>query len=334
MDKGIIIAGNLIVDFVKNIDAYPEEGMLANVRSLSRSIGGCAGNTTIDLAKMASGVPLTCIGRVGDDENGRYIISLLDEQGVDTANISFSTGQATSFTDVMFNMGSKERTFFHGRGANAEFTISHINFDRLSASIFHIGYALLLDGFDKPDPVYGTVMARALATARAKGMNTSIDVVSETGDRFRDVVIPSLKYCDYAVMNEIEAGRITRIEPRDQSGKIDESRLRQICEKMLELGVGKLAVVHMPELGCAMDASGNYYAVGSCRLPEGYIKGTVGAGDAFCAGMLLAIYMEWDISKAIRFAHAAAACCLSAENSVDGMRPLPEIEQLMHQFTS
>lgn len=332
MNKGIAIAGNLIVDYVKNIDSYPKAGMLTNVRSMSRCIGGCTGNTLADLAKIDPSVPLTCIGRVGDDENGKYIIDLMNSLGVDTSNVCYSKDTPTSFTDVMNDMASRERTFFHGRGANAEFSLSHIDFDRISADIFHIGYALLLDGFDMPDDEYGTVMVRTLAMAQAKGFKTSIDVVSEDGDRYKQIITPSLKYCYYAIMNEIEAGRVVDIEPRDENGNIIEENLRLICEKLFTLGVEQLVVIHMPEMGCAMHRSGAYHVVKSYDLPNGFIKGTVGAGDAFCAGMLYALYNEWEIQKAMRFANAVAACCLSHENSIDGLRSREEIELLQNQM--
>lgn len=332
MNKGIAIAGNLIVDTVKNIDKYPEAGLLTNVRSVSKCIGGCAGNTISDLAKIDNSVPLTCIGRVGDDENGQYIVNLLKELGVDTDNVGFSKKAPTSFTDVMFDMESGERTFFHGRGANAEFSLNHIDFRCISADIFHIGYALLLDEFDEPDEEYGTVMARALAMAQQSGMKTSIDVVSEVGDRYKQVVAPSLKYCDYAIMNEIEAGRVAETEPRDEEGKIIEDNLRKICEKLFKLGVSEWVVIHMPELGCAMNSTGEFYIEKSYDLPGGFIKGTVGAGDAFCAGMLYALYKEWNIKKSMRFSNAAAACCLSCDNSIDGMKSAREIEQIQSQL--
>lgn len=332
MNKGIAIAGNLIVDTVKNIDSYPKMGLLTNVRSVSRCIGGCAGNTIGDLAKIDNNVPLTCIGRVGNDDNGKYIINILNELCVNTDNVSLSDKKPTSFTDVMFDMTSKERTFFHGRGANAEFSLAHVDFNNIKADIFHIGYALLLDEFDKSDKEYGTVMARALAMAQQKGLTTSIDVVSEVGDRYNQIVTPSLKYCDYAIINEIEAGRVTQIEPRDKNGHINKDNLRLICENLFALGVSKLAVIHMPELGCAMNHLGKFFIQKSYDLPNGFIKGTVGAGDAFCAGMLYALYNEFDIKKSIRFANAAAACCLASENSIDGMKSRSGIEELQHEL--
>ena len=42
---GIIIAGNILTDRVKVIDAYPDRNMLANIVSVSVAVGGCVPNT-------------------------------------------------------------------------------------------------------------------------------------------------------------------------------------------------------------------------------------------------------------------------------------------------
>ncbi len=79
---------------------------------------------------------------------------------------------------------------------------------------------LLLDIFDKSDSEYGTVMAKFLRDVQSRGVKTSIDVVSSSGGDFRKTVLPALKYCDYAVLNEIEAGFAVGIEPRDGNGNL------------------------------------------------------------------------------------------------------------------
>lgn len=329
MEKGITIAGNLIVDNVKSIDAYPQQGMLANIRSVSRCIGGCAGNTIMDLSIIDPALPLACIGKVGCDETGDYIVSLLESRGIDVAQVGRAS-QPTSFTDVMTSRENGQRTFFHNRGANAAFTDTDIDFDRVETSIFHIGYALLLDGFDQEDAEHGTVMAKTLRRLRQKGIRTSLDVVSEHGDRFRKVVVPSLKYCSYAIMNEIEAGMVTDVPVRDESGTLLAENLEEVCRRLLAFGVEECVVVHMPEMGCAMDSAGRYTRVGSCEIPQQDIRGTVGAGDAFCAGMLYAFYQGWDIEAALRFANGAAACNLMAEDSISGMQDKGVIQSLQY----
>jgi sugar/nucleoside kinase (ribokinase family) len=61
---------------------------------------------------------------------------------------------------------TKQRTFFHYRGANAKFCEEDIDWSRIHADILHIGYILLLDALDAPDTAYGTKMAKLLHAAQ------------------------------------------------------------------------------------------------------------------------------------------------------------------------
>ncbi len=325
-EKKITVAGTVIVDNVKTIDSYPERGMLSNISSVKRCIGGCVPNTAIDLAKFG-GVKVKAVGRVGNDGDGKFVLNTLSAHGVDTDNIIITEGADTSFTDVMTVRSTGERTFFNTRGANALFSPSDISADALDCDIFHIGYLLLLDNFDKPDAEYGTAMARFLHTVRSRGVKTSIDVVSDSGGKFGKVVLPALKHCDYAVLNEIEAGLAVGIEPRDKSGKLIPGNVEKILKEFNKLGV-RVAVVHCPEAGFMSESGKECVCVPSLDLPKDYIKGSVGAGDAFCAGVLYSLLNGFDAEKTLRFASCSAAANLAALDSVSGAMPYEETAKL------
>lgn len=331
MNKGIAVAGNLTLDYVKTVDAYPEKGMLSDIMSISRCVGGCAANTAADLAVLDPSVRIMSIGMVGDDENGRFIRDTLKGCGVDTSLIAVDGEAQTSFTDVITVRGSGERTFFYAAGANARFGINDIRFDSIEADMFHIGYALLLDSLDAEDLEFGTVLAKALFCARRQGMETSLDIVSKDCGSVPRVVLPCLKYCDNLIINEIEASLICRIAARDETGKLIPENLKSMCGGLIESGVVKRAVIHAPEMCCMADRGG-YYSAPSLDLPEGYIKGTVGAGDAFCAGLLYSIYKGYGPETSLRVASNAGAACLSKENSIDGMLPLEGVMKLESKF--
>lgn len=320
MNKGIAIAGNLLVDHVKLIDSYPVAGMLTNIRDVSKCIGGCVCNTAADIAIIDPEINVVAIGRLGNDTDGEYIKTVLSSLGVDIEKIVVDNEAPTSFTDVMSDLSANERTFFQARGANAKFSMKDIDFDKLNVDIFHIGYALLLDMFDEPDDEYGTVMARTLKRVSDLGIKTSIDVVSESGDRFERVVKPCLKYCDYLIFNELEASRVTGISVRDENGKISQSGVKQAINALFELGVREVVCIHAPEGGWYQQKGSAIYYQPSLNLTKDMIKGKVGAGDAFCAGMLYSLYKEFDPEYSLRVAGAAAGCNLTEKNSIDGIR--------------
>ena len=228
----------------------------------------------------------------------------------------------------MTEKGTGERTFFYSGGANKCFEIDDINIQELDCKILHIGYILLLDALDAEDSEYGTKMARLLHKISQKGIKTSIDVVSEEGTRFRDKIIPALKHCDYAIMNEIESCSVTGVSPRNSDGTLNIENIKKTMMHFLELGVREKVIVHCCEAGFMADKNGEFIVVASLDLPDGYIKGSVGAGDAYAAACLYGIYKEWDNRKILEFASAAAACNLSESDSVSGMRPAKEIEQM------
>ena len=66
----------------------------------------------------------------------------------------------------------------------------------------------------------------------------------------------------------------------------------------------------------------------SLEIPAAEIKGSVGAGDAYCAGCLYALYNGFDDKRMLEFASASAACNLFSENATDSMRSAEEIEKL------
>jgi sugar/nucleoside kinase (ribokinase family) len=101
---------------------------------------------------------------------------------------------------------------------------------------------------------------------------------------------------------------------------------------MKALGVSTWAVIHCPELGCGLDEADNYVEVPSLRLPKGWIAGTVGAGDAFCSGVLYSAWKGEDLKSAIEMGTAAAACSLSEPGATEGMRTAEEVRKLYAQM--
>lgn len=329
--KGIAVAGTIVADIVKNIDYYPEAGMLSHISNIAPSVGGCAPNTAIDLAKIDHSLPISVLGKVGTDDNGRYIISQLQKNGINVDQVAYGNTE-TSFCDVM-SMPSGERTFFLKRGANDEFCPEDINLSALNCDILHIGYIHLLEKFDAKDPKYGTVMARFLHDVQSAGIRTSIDMVSDSSADFAGIVIPALKYCNYVIINEIECSSVWGIEPRDASGRLIVANIKDAMERMAQHGVKDKVIVHAKEAAFLLDVeSGDFSSLGSFILPSSEIKGSVGAGDAFCAGALYGLFNGYTDMGILEFASSAAACSLFAANAVDGMRSRNEIIKLYDKY--
>lgn len=329
---GIAAGGNWIVDRVKQVDCLPGRGMLANIKNQTFSPGGAPANVLHDLARLKAPFPLAGLGVVGNDADGRYLREAFAGLGVDIQGIQVSDSTPTSFTDVMSDKTTGDRVFFHHRGANALFSAGHVDISRLRCRIFHLGYLLLLDEMDKADPECGTVAARLLRQLQATDILTSVDVVSEESDRFVRLVPPALKYVDYLILNEIETARAVGLTVRDAGLRLDGAALVEAVERLYRHGNMRLVAVHMPEGVYMRDQSGRRYSRGSLKLPKGYIAGAVGAGDAFCAGMLYGLHEGWDVLDAAGLGNCCAAASLSRPGASEGVLPLEETLGLANRF--
>jgi len=329
MKKGIVSVGNWLVDYVKVIEKYPAPGNLTTIESVKVGLGGCAHNVSVNLAKMKTGFPVYAAGCIGDDANGEYVLREIEANGMHTRYMNIIKGVATSYTDVMAERGGASRTYFHCRGANAYLDMEHIEKIDANAKIIHLGYLLLLDKLDTPDPEYGTRTARLLKQLKEQGYKTSVDVVSEEGDRFSKIVRPCLPYIDYLIFNEIEAGSVTCLKIRRADGSIDTSALKEAAAMLMAEGVGELVAIHFPEGGYSLYKDGSSYFVPSFKVDSGDIVSTVGAGDAFCAAMLYAVHENYAPAEALLFANANARFNLMDATCTGGAVPVAKIKEFI-----
>jgi sugar/nucleoside kinase (ribokinase family) len=315
MKNGIAIAGSILVDNINEISAYPSAGELTKIKSVQKSVGGCVPNVAIDLKKICPELTVKAVGKIGNDENGEYVKEVLSENGVDISNVSVGVDK-TSFTEVMSVTGG-QRTFFTYAGASADFGVNDVDLDTLNVKMLHLGYFLLLDKIDNGDG------EKLLKAAQEKGVKTSIDLVSENSDRYK-LVIPCLKYVDNLIINEVEAGALTDMAPKKEN-------LIEIAQKLKAYGVSERVIIHTPEMGVCVSENG-VECVSSYALPDDFIVGTTGAGDAFCAGALYGIYQNKSDKEILEFSSAAAVAALSKADATSGLRTEQEIKELCKGF--
>lgn len=314
--EGIAVVGSVLVDKINEIKAYPESGELTQIVGLDRSVGGCVPNVSVDLAKICPNLPVYAIGKIGNDDEGSYVTEVLSNAGVNVEGITVMEGERTSFTEVM-SVQNGQRTFFVYPGASADFGYDDIAFDNVVAKIFHLGYFLLLQKIDDGDGL------RILQKAQQLGMKTSIDMVSENSDRY-SLVIPCLAYTDYLIINEHEAGKLTGIEPT-------ENNLEEIAKRLQALGVREKVIIHMPMKAICLSGD-TITEVGSYLLPDDFIAGTTGAGDAFCSGCLIGIYEGMSDREMLEFASACSVMALRKADATSGIVTKDEMLKFCEQF--
>jgi sugar/nucleoside kinase (ribokinase family) len=323
MRSGIIAGGNWIVDHVKLIDTWPPQDALASILGESWGNGGSPYNILKNISRFGAKFPLQGVGLIGDDASGRIIQDDCRVHGIDTSQLRVHPSAPTSYTDVMTEVSTRRRTFFHQRGANALLDLEHFDFSATSAGIFHLGYLLLLDRLDTVDADGLPRATRVFQQARKAGLRTSADCVSEHGDRFKTVVASLLPEVDLLFANDFEAERITGLSI-GRGEDLRRSAVEAAGDALLKRGVREWVVIHFPEGVCACSTKGEKVWQTSVQVSVADIAGTAGAGDALASGILYGWHEGWPMQRSLELGVCAAAASLRHPTCSDAVGTLEE----------
>ncbi|MCP4178015.1 MAG: carbohydrate kinase family protein [bacterium] len=326
--KGILAFGNWIVDYIKDIDSYPDKNLLAIISNQKMSIGGGPANISVDLSKMEVDFPIYAGGVIGDDSSGEYILKTLSDNKIVPKYMRKTKEITTAYTDVMNGFKDSTRTFFHFAGSNS--LLSYRDFENVNtnAKICYIGYLLLLRGLEKKDEQYGSSAAKSLAFLQKKGFMTVVDLVSNK-EADINFIRNCLKYIDYLIINEIEAEIITCDNIRNQDETININNLKSAINKIIGLGVNEQVIIHFPEGALAIDKNGSLKFEPSYYIDAKEIIGSVGAGDAFCAGVLYGIHENLCLNEILKIGNANAWFNLHSQSATEGAVSINEIRKFI-----
>ena len=151
MGKTAVAAGHICIDITpvfsgsadraKNIGEWLRPGALIQTLAPDIHSGGSVANTGLGMKLMGADVRL--IGKVGEDEFGLIIRSVLDRYGAGGGLIT-APGETTSYT-VVLSVPGIDRIFLHCPGANDTFDGTEIT-DRMleGTALLHFGYPTLM----------------------------------------------------------------------------------------------------------------------------------------------------------------------------------------------
>ncbi len=323
--RGVVCAGSIVVDVNATIDRYPARERLALIEDVVLGTGGPAMNMAVDLVRLGLDAPVALAGVVGDDANGDFVRQECSRLGLEASGVQVLPGAVTSYTDVMIEREGGRRTFFHHLGANALLRREHLEAalrHPAGPKILHLGAPGLHPLLDAPGPG-GNGFAAVLAAARQAGLRTNLELVSLDPRLVAAAAGPCLPHLDYLVINELEAAALSGIdvEVGAPDAAVDWAALQASAARLVELGVGRLVVIHCPPGCVAAAADGGAWRLGSVRVPPEHVRSTVGAGDAFAAGVVYGLHEERAVEECLRLGTCSAAVSLAGRSTSDSLRP-------------
>ena len=288
----LTVIGDIGVDLVMGpLDDWPSIGTETIMPQSELRAGGSGGNCA--LATRHLGRPCRLVALTGSDTLGRWLADQFDSI---TTAISTDAG-ATSLSVGMIH-ACGERTFFTTEGHLHRFTLDHVE-QALPARAVPGSIALLTGVFLTPS--LRTRYPQLISMLKARGFAVAIDTgwPSEGWTAaLRAEVMTWLQAADHILLNETEIVHL--------SGTDDlESALTRLSAAA---GAASTLVAKTGSKGAVAIQQGELV---SADAPQVRVFDTIGAGDSFNAGYLLARLEGRSLQASLSAGCTAAAAIIS-----------------------
>lgn len=288
------------------IDHAPVPGELVQTDRVELSLGGCASNVSINLAKLE--VPTGLTGCVGDDAFSDYILKSLANPLVDVSGVR-RVANSSPGCSLIVNVKDEDRRFVSTTGANAQFSVADIPQAWTDqAEILYIGGYLMMERLEERDTI------EYFKAFQARGGKTMLDVVIYGTRPYWPVIEPLLPYVDYFMPNDDEGYAITgKKDPVDQA-------------KFFKDAGAKTCVITCGDEGSIYYSSNEKFRAEIFRTE--FVGGT-GSGDAFDAGMISALLDGCDPYESVKRATAQGMSCVRHGSATQSVFTKSESEKFL-----
>lgn len=256
--------------------------------------GGAIGNALAAAALL--GARTRFLGRLGDDDFGRFILGGLQHLKVDTSFVATERGRVSPVSLVQIDELTRRRKVLFTGGNTTPMAPRDVPRGLLDGAAM-----LVIDGYQP------ALQAAIAEKARERGITVLLDAGHLQGGMgellaLSDIIIGSERFAsEFAPSDDVRKSlrEITRIGPR-------------------------IAVITLGDAG-AMALEGDKLVQQECiDVP---IADTTGAGDVFCGAFAYATLQRWPLERALPFANAAAGLTCRAVGAQSSLPKLAEVQE-------
>lgn len=302
----VIPVGRLAIDF-NPIDTMRT---LDESTTFRKYVGGSPANIAVGLARLGNKVGF--IGKVSNDQFGRFVLNYFMNEGIDTSGITLAqNGESLGLTFTEIKSPSDCDVLMYRNGVadlavspadvsehyvkNAKMVV--ISGGALSASPSREAAFFIMEYARK----HGTVVAFDVDFRNYSWKSKEeIAIYYSFAGRMSDIIIGSRE--EFSLMEYI-------IDPLNLND-------RKTADRLLENGSSLIIIKHGKSGSTAYAKDGNAYKVGT--FPVNLVK-TFGGGDAYASALLHGAMADWPIEEVLEFATASASILVGSHSCSDAM---------------
>lgn len=309
----LIAIGRACIDLNANEYNCPMEETM----SFTKYVGGSPANIAIGSAKL--GLNVGFIGKLADDQHGRFIEQYMREAGVDTTNIvidqeGHKTGLA--FTEIK---SPEECSILMYRDNVADLYLAP---SEVSEEYIQKSKILLVSGTALSKSPSREAVLKAVNLAKKH----DVKVVFELDYRpysWNSAEESAVYYSLVAEQSDIVIGTRDEYDVMENNKK---STNKQTTSYLFKHSANLVVIKHGVEGSYAYAKSGEVF---SAQAYKTQVLKTFGAGDSYASAFLYALVNGLSIETALKFGSASASIVVSKHSSSEAMPAAEEIEQLI-----
>jgi len=313
-----IAIGRLCIDLNANEINRPMEETI----TFTKYVGGSPANITIGMSRL--GMKTGFIGRVADDQMGRFIINYLKKNNIDTSNvITDKSGSVTglAFTEIK-SPTDCSILMYRDNVADLKLEPKDVKEDYIKQA-----KVLLISGTALAKSPSREAVFLALDYARKHGVVVffDLDYRPYTWNSQEETAIYynlAAEKCDVIIGTREEFDMMEQFESNRNDDEKTAKRWFNYQAKIVVIKHGKDGSIAYTKEGEKFKGT---------IFPANVIK-TFGAGDSYAAAFIYGLMQGWDIPKAMEYGAAAASIVISSHSSSDAMPTLQQIEEFIQKY--
>jgi sulfofructose kinase len=297
----VLVIGRSCLDYIAVVNQFPQENQKIPLEFGLSEAGGQGSTASCCISRL--GGKVAYVGKLGDDDQGRFCLKRLRDFGVATDFIEIIKEGKTPVAYAFITAAGGDRTIIYERNELPKITI-----DGTLKDLLVYTKVVLLD----PDTTYLGKPLHALKKDHVK--------IVYDGERWREGIEEMMATADYFV-------------PSSEFLEAEELQLADLplSQKVMRLNkrvFGNLIVTHGRN-GVYYVYDGQLYHV---AVPEIHVIDTIGAGDNFHGALALALAKDFDLHQAVRFSVAVASLSCREYGGREGIPEMTEALAVARQL--
>ncbi len=301
----VVVVGEINPDLILSGEVTPAFGQVEKlVEDATLTIGSSSAIFACGAARL--GLRVLFIGKVGDDDFGRFMLRALAERGVDTTGVLVD-GSVRTGLSVILSRGN-DRAILTYPGAIPTLRLAEIPPALLEqARHLHLASYFIQEAL-RPD------VPALFDLAHRLELSVSLDTNYDPAEKWDGGLNQALQSCDIFLPNATECRAIAGLQDLDLA-------ILKLSERVGN-GQGTLAVKQGAE-GATARRGADVAQASSIRVN---VVDTVGAGDSFDAGFIYGYLSGWELERSLRLAAVCGALSLQSAGGTAGQATLAEAE--------